>query len=215
MINTFLFVAKHHDIASLRFIYRFKIAHVVPLEHDISYEKIARIIGLDEDRTRRVLQYAMINGIFKQSKPGHVAHTALSAAITNDEFLEAMIGHFLEEAYPSACALTDVLAKYPINTGSPHETGFQEHFHTDLSTFQYFEIHPERLKRFGKAMSSFSLSGGPFGSEHVLRAFDWASLGDATVVDVSTRICSSTVDGIFCHQSSLLIKTVVLTSITC
>lgn len=51
--------------------------------------------------------------------------------------------------------------------------------------FDYFdEVKPKRAERFGLAMSSLSLPGGIFDSAHVLRSFDWASLGTATVADV-------------------------------
>ena len=51
--------------------------------------------------------------------------------------------------------------------------------------FEYFEkVEPKRAERFGMAMDSLSVPGGVLDSVHVLRSFDWASLGPATVVDI-------------------------------
>ena len=58
-------------------------------------------MGLDEDRTRRVMQYTMTNGIFKETKPGYVAHTSNSAIVAKDEKVRAMLGHNCEDVYPA------------------------------------------------------------------------------------------------------------------
>lgn len=51
--------------------------------------------------------------------------------------------------------------------------------------FEYFEkVEPKRAERLGLAMSCLSVPGGLFDSAHVIRTFDWASLGTAAVVDV-------------------------------
>ena len=92
---------QHHDSSTLRTLYRFDVFDAVPLDREIAYADVAEKIGLDEDRIRRVMQYAMTNGFFNESKPGHVVHSASSAAVARDEKLRAMVGHNCEEVYPA------------------------------------------------------------------------------------------------------------------
>ena len=97
---------QHHDTSTLRTLYRFNVFDAVPLDGEISYADVAKKAGLDEDRIRRVMQYAMTNGFFDEPKPGYVKHSASSAAIARDEKLRAMVGHNCEEVYPAVCIIT-------------------------------------------------------------------------------------------------------------
>ena len=128
----------------------------------------------------------MTNGIFKQTSPGYDAHTGISAQLVQDKYAHAMVGHNVEDVYPSAACNADALEKYPGNSGDPTETGMNIAFNTKLPLFPYFQEHPERLQRFGLAMESLSVPGSLFDAAHVVRSFDWTSLGDATLVDVSS-----------------------------
>ena len=173
----------------MRTIYRFNVAQAVPLEGDITYQEVATQVRLDVDRTRRIMQHAMTNGIFKQTRPGHVAHTGISAQLVQDKYAHAMVGHNVEDVYPSAACNADALEKHPENDGDPTETGMNLAFNTKVPLFSFFQEHPKRLQRFGLAMESLSIPGGIFDAAHVVRSFDWTSLGDATLVDVSV-LCS-------------------------
>lgn len=90
---------QHHDTSTLRTLYRFKAFEAVPIDREIAYADVAKKIGLDEDRTRRVMQHAMTTGFFHETKPGYVVHSASSAAVARDERLRALIGHHCEESY--------------------------------------------------------------------------------------------------------------------
>ena len=147
---------QHHDTSALRTIYRFKLAEAVPLDDDISYSEVTSKVGLDEDRTRRIMQFVIPNGVFKQTQPGRVAHTGMSYALATDENLKTMVGHDTEDVYPSAAAYTDVLEKRREYDGDPSKTGFQATFSTEAPMFEHFAQHPERLQRFGQAMSSWA-----------------------------------------------------------
>ena len=92
---------QHHDTSTLRTLYRFNVFDAVPLEGEIRYADVAKKVGLDEDRIRRITQYAITNGFFNEPKPGYVVHSASSAAVARDEKLRATIGHHCEEVYPA------------------------------------------------------------------------------------------------------------------
>lgn len=59
--------------------------------------------------------------------------------------------------------------------------GFSMAFETDRGFYAEMQAYPERGRRFASAMNHFS-SLIPL--EPLFNAFDWASLGKATVIDV-------------------------------
>ena len=61
--------------------------------------------------------------------------------------------------------------------------GFNIANNTDKTTFDFFEEHPERMSRFKDAMGFLQTFPG-LEPSYVLKAFDWASLGNGLVVDV-------------------------------
>ena len=85
----------------MRTLYRSNVFGAVPLDGEIAYADVAEKFGLDADRTKRIMQYAMTNSIFKEIKPGYVAHSAGSAAVARDERLRAMIWHNCEDVFPA------------------------------------------------------------------------------------------------------------------
>jgi hypothetical protein len=49
--------------------------------------------------------------------------------------------------------------------------------------FNFFEYHPDRMSRFKGAMSFLQTFPG-LENSYVINGFDWASLGEATIVDI-------------------------------
>jgi hypothetical protein len=64
-----------------------------------------------------------------------------------------------------------------------YSQGFQLANDTDKAIFEFFEDHPERMSRFKDAMSFLQTLPG-LEPSYAVKAYDWASLGKATVVDV-------------------------------
>ena len=75
----------------------------------------------------------------------------------------------------------------------PWEQGLTLAFEKKQSCFEFYDSEPEIGHRFGLAMSCLSRSGGPMDAEFVVRAFNWSSIGDATIVDVGPGLCPNTV----------------------
>jgi SAM-dependent methyltransferase len=61
--------------------------------------------------------------------------------------------------------------------------GFQLANNTEKTMFDFFEDHPERMSRFKDAMAFLQTFPG-LEPSYAVKAYDWASLGKATVVDV-------------------------------
>jgi 6-hydroxytryprostatin B O-methyltransferase len=74
------------------------------------------------------------------------------------------------------------MVKWP-GSEEPNEGCFQLAYNMNESVFSYFAKDMMKLKRYGMAMSSSTDTEG-YQLDFLVAGFDWASLGEATVVDV-------------------------------
>jgi hypothetical protein len=156
----------------------------------ISYDDLSKKIGLPRNCIHRLLRHAMTRRTFCRPAHSYVAHTANSAAVVKDSSLSAWIGHNTDKVgralswqvkaldiwgdteYSSKSALClatewpegDTIFEFLQNDGEGGEKGL-------------------RAKRFGLTMTAMSKTGAS-SSTHLHAGFDWASLGEATLVDV-------------------------------
>ncbi|OAP61994.1 hypothetical protein AYL99_04197 [Fonsecaea erecta] len=178
---SFSFLTQHFMSACMQYIYHYRLAEGVPVSGDISYKDLAAKTGTLEGQCARVLKHAMTQNMFRQSRPGHVAHTALSATLLQPDFRD-IAGYVTEESFLAAPRLVEAAEKYP-GSQEKNTTAWNLGHNTDLPMFEFFEKHPARLQRFMGCMRSLA-SGESYNLKHLVGAFDWKSLGDGLVVDV-------------------------------
>lgn len=65
--------------------------------------------------------------------------------------------------------------------------GFALANQTDKTVYEEFSKHPERARRFGNAMRSFT-EGTGFELSHIVDNFPWGEIGSGTVVDVRPSV---------------------------
>lgn len=169
---------------SLQAVYHFKIAQAVPLHKEISYLDLAEKVNLDPVNLRRLVRHAITNHIFREPRPGYVAHTSSSRLLAEDPQLQAWIGFFSEDLWLPIAHTVDAMDKWP-GSQEPRETGFQIANRTNDNFFEVFAKDPERLKRYGLAMAANAASEG-YHVRHVVDGYPWGDLGEGTVVDVCT-----------------------------
>lgn len=75
----------------------FGIAEAVPLDEPITFEAVAKKVGLSTDRVTRLLRHGMTNGLFEESRAGYVGHTGLSSIIVREPLSKSWILHNFEE----------------------------------------------------------------------------------------------------------------------
>lgn len=90
------------DSMSLQFIYAYDMVNTFPINGEATYEQISEKCGLNVIDTRRILGYAMTNHIFKEVRPGVVAHTAASKLLASDPLLTDYVGIVTEERFQAA-----------------------------------------------------------------------------------------------------------------
>jgi hypothetical protein len=154
----------------------------VPVDGDISYAELASAVGVDETNIRRVVRHAMTNRIFRESRDGYVAHTAVSRVLRDDEQMIGWVGVNCSEFVPASAKTVDSMIQYPASQ-EPSESGFSLAHAPGVPMFAVLGREPARAQRMGAAM--VSLTGGEgYEPEYLVDGYPWAELGEAVVVDV-------------------------------
>ncbi|KAL8856172.1 MAG: hypothetical protein Q9178_007210 [Gyalolechia marmorata] len=82
-----------------------------------------------------------------------------------------------------SCIPTHLLYLGSSKEANRSEQGFNIAHNTDATIFDELAQHPDRDQRYADAMT-FASSGAGLEPYHILKAYDWLSLGESTVVDV-------------------------------
>ena len=90
--------------------------------------------------------------------------------------------HLKDLGKPALCTV-DAMDKWP-GSEDPLHTGIQVAYNTDKHWYEVLGSDPERLKRFGISMKSFS-EGAGYEIDFLAEHYSWGRIGEGTVVDVS------------------------------
>lgn len=126
---------------------------------------------------------AMTSNLFCEPSSGEIAHTATSALLVTNPNLHDWAVFMTETSAPTAANMVDASKRWSHSTEKT-ETAYNLAFKTDLPFFDHLATLPEKTKQFAGYMKNVTNSEGT-AIHHLLRGFDWAGLGKATVVDVS------------------------------
>ena len=167
-------------------IYNFGIDQAVPLEGTISFAELGHKVGLPENRVRSIVRCSMVSNIFAEPFPNEVAHTPASALLVHDPPMRDLYGHFLEECFPITPKLAEAWKRDPMGV-IQNQSAFNVAFNTTDPVFEFLQSFPDRVVRFGGAMTAVSKLPG-YSLDHIVRGYDWGSLneggGGGKVVDV-------------------------------
>ncbi|KAI4280706.1 MAG: hypothetical protein L6R35_005840 [Caloplaca aegaea] len=168
---------------SLQAIVRFGLASSFPAgKEEATFAELAVTSGLPEAYVRRLLRHAMTFRIFQEPSEGIVRHTGASKKLAESSLLRQWTGMISDELWPAATKTVDALAKWP-GSEEPNHTGFNIAHSTDATIFDEITKHPDRDQRYADAMTYASNRPG-LEAHHPLNGYDWASLGESTIVDV-------------------------------
>ncbi|KAH9884618.1 S-adenosyl-L-methionine-dependent methyltransferase [Xylariomycetidae sp. FL2044] len=178
----YLMSNSHNDVLSLQAITRFRLAHLIPVGAEVAFSEIAQASGLREATVRQVLRHAVVMNIFCEPRPGLVAHNAASRLLLEDQTMHDWAGANTNELWQAAAHTCEAWERYP-RSEEPNETGFSVANQTDKSIYEVFAQRPERARRLGNAMTSFTKGAG-FELRHVVDSIPWEKYQDGRVVDV-------------------------------
>lgn len=175
-------------MASLHALYKYKVPEIIPLDGEIPISEISQRCDAHQDSMARLLEHAVANHVLARPRPGHVAHTALSAMLATAPPLMEWVGSACEDMWPAAPHAVPALEKWSGGPALPHQTGHNLAERTDVPFFETIRDDPERARRFAGAMSFMQNMPG-FQPAAALDAYDWGAIssesdGAAVVVDV-------------------------------
>ncbi|KAI0530049.1 S-adenosyl-L-methionine-dependent methyltransferase [Xylaria digitata] len=175
-------IQQHNDLLSLQAITRFRLTQSFPVGTETTFSGIAAFCGLREPNVRQILRHAMMMNVFCEPRPGVIAHNAVSRLLAEEQSIFDWLAINSNELWQAAAHTCEALERYP-ESDEPNRTGFSLANQTDKSIFEVFSQTPERARRFGNAMRSFTQGTG-FELRHVVDNIPWANFKDGTVVDV-------------------------------
>ncbi|CAO2648170.1 Nn.00g090920.m01.CDS01 [Neocucurbitaria sp. VM-36] len=177
-----LFNHQHNMLVYLKLISHFDLAKKVPVDGEIAFKDLAANIGIDHAALARVLRLGIAYRIFREPRPGVIAHSAASRQISNDPRVASWVGANVDEMWPAALKVVDALVKWP-QAAEPNQTGFSLANDTDQPFYTVIAQDPDRARRFGGAMSFFTTGEG-YSLRHLTDGYPWHFIPSGTVVDL-------------------------------
>lgn len=178
-----------HGVGATDFISRhaldsFEVYQKVPVKETRTYPQLAEATNLPLTTVRRLIRHAMTQRIFTESSPGVVAHTPASKLLTENENVRDYFGIISRIVYPAVGQTANALKRWPQESGKKNVETSGFYLVNGKSVHQLLEDEPETHKRYDSAMSA-NRNNMMYSPDHIANGFDWASLGNGTVVDVA------------------------------
>ncbi|KAL2809151.1 O-methyltransferase-domain-containing protein [Aspergillus granulosus] len=166
----------------------FSIHLSIPLHGSITYADLSTACSIPLDALKRVLRHAMLNHLFCEPQPGHVAHSEASRILATDPNMASWLGHNYDEVFRSFALFPGLLERHKRVEGSdgngdPGRTACAITFDQPKGFFGGLLVEqPWRAKRFAEAMQA--MTRGSHDHSHHVAGYEWGTLGDGLVVDV-------------------------------
>lgn len=161
----------------------------IPLEGTVSITDVADLADVPLKQLHRVVRLMALAGFLREPVPGLVEHTEISAGFVNRPVLLDAAMFLAETAAPNALQMAATTrGKQEKPRGQPQydeRSGDSSYIMTcnEEQTFQSLFQPPVKLQRHRSAFFKFMGDSGR-GSLGLLGQLNWASLGNACVVDV-------------------------------
>jgi predicted transcriptional regulator len=143
------FTLLHIDLGAYQFALAYDLVSKIPQEGSIGLSKLAKDIGVDEDRLRRILRLLCSRRIFTEPEEDHFTQTHFTSTIARDQNIKDAVTYQTDEHFQTA---TDVALSFQTGAHSAFE---QRH---GMSIFEYYKQHPEKGERFASAMKGITKS---------------------------------------------------------
>ncbi|KAK8066271.1 O-methyltransferase [Apiospora hydei] len=176
----------HDEVISQQAIVRFRLAQYFPVGSEATFAEIATTCELNETITRQFLRHATVKGIFTEPRRGVVSHNAVSRLLAEDEVIRDWVGASYDDLWQAAAHTCEAISKY-LGSEEPNEAASRRGFSVangmNKSVYEIFAENPERARRFGNAMRSFT-EGTGFELSHVVNNYPWVDHANGRMVDV-------------------------------
>ncbi|KAK5991844.1 O-methyltransferase VdtC [Cladobotryum mycophilum] len=174
------------DSSNLDLITRFNLPQHVPLDSTTTFEELSVATQIPAGYLARIVRYGIANGIFVETEPGVIGHSASSAALVKNQYLFNIVhfGLFLSNLMLKS---PDFLQAQRDDPANAPKTPFQIAYRTEKDMFQFFHENTDVAKEYHEYLAG--RVNTPLWSVDRLRtAWPWASKGEVTVVDVGGSV---------------------------
>jgi 6-hydroxytryprostatin B O-methyltransferase len=176
-------VVQQQQFSCLHWLTHFRIPFHVPLAPEsLSYQEVAQRAKVPERLLRSVARMSMTTGFFRETAEGKIAHTSLSASVVANPDIYNWIMYMATRTVPTMSKFVEATELWG-ETTKKNQTAYSLAMKTDLSLFEHLSSQRELAEEFSAYMKSQASSSGT-SVAFLLQGFDWASLGNAVVVDV-------------------------------
>lgn len=178
-------VVQQQQYYCISWLCHFDVLSFIPLPPKaISYSEVAILAKVPLSTLQSVARMAMTAGFLCETKDGRLSHNELSSHFATDVHMRTQLLYMFNQTVPVMAALKDATARWG-STSATNETAYNIVHNTDLSFFKYLKVNHGLGEMFHAYMKSRAVSHTGSNVEHLLDAFNWKSLGEARVVDVS------------------------------
>jgi 6-hydroxytryprostatin B O-methyltransferase len=125
----------------------------------------------------------MTSGLFEEPEQDVVAHSLKSRDIATDESLLRWVQYISSTILPTAAKHVEATARWP-NSREVNETAHNIAFGHNVAYFDFISDDTDKAIEFARTMQAVSNTDS-FNNYHLVESFDWSSLGDGLIVDVS------------------------------
>ena len=127
---------------------------------------------------------AITSGLFAEPESDRVAHSSASYLIASDPFFEAWANSVTGFLVDAGSSFPQASEKWPMSSDPAH-SAFSLAYQTPMPFPGYIQQNPLMMKNFmGFLKATQKIEANDL--RHLTNSFDWASLGSATVIDVSS-----------------------------
>ncbi|KAJ6043153.1 uncharacterized protein N7446_001349 [Penicillium canescens] len=169
-------------LAAIQWLCHFKIPSLVPSDSNISYPDLAAAAHVPLHQLKSITRMAITGNFLQEKVLNQVSHSKTSAHFVSNPSLCDWALFLAEDSAPMAPKLVEATLKWG-ETTKKTETAFNLALKTDLPFFDYLSSSPEFTQRFSGYMKNVAKGEGT-NIKHLIQGYDWANLGNATVVDV-------------------------------
>ncbi|RYP10915.1 hypothetical protein DL764_000351 [Monosporascus ibericus] len=160
---------------------QYQVLACIPLEGSVPISDVAALLGVPESQLARVAQMTVTENFLCLPRPGHLAHTSLSANFVADPGLMDAALFLSETAAPAASHMAAATRRWGVSSKA-NETAYNLAFDTSTMLSNACDQRP-RLRRQWPEYLRYGMGDIEAGVTDVLTQLDWRSLGTATVVD--------------------------------
>ncbi|KAH8711876.1 O-methyltransferase-domain-containing protein [Phaeosphaeriaceae sp. PMI808] len=173
------FVCYLFDLAAWQVACEFNFFEAIKEEGTTHLAEIATKVGLDKDRTGRILRMLTSDRVFEEVENGMFKHTSRSVLYLRDKQWRDVMHYQLDEFFKAASETSTSFHESPTETNGQNNAFVTRHG-TDL--FQFYKQDPKRSARFASAMAGVSRLERHF--ESLKLSYPWDQIDTGKVIDV-------------------------------